>query len=540
MFKIINGAVYDPANGIDGLHKTIYVLGGRIVAGPLDNATIIDAAGAVVMPGGIDLHTHIAGSKTNTGRLMCPENHYGGLHKADGVMRSGSGVIVPTTHLTGYRYSRMGYTTVFDPATAPLMARHAMEELRDIPGLDKGYYVLIGNNHFVLKFIKEKNFSALKNYLAWLLEVTKGFAFKIVNPGGLVNWKRGGNTLLLDDQVDGYEITPREIIAAAVQANEELGIPHPIHLHCNSVGLPGNFLVALDTMRTIEDQRIHLTHLQFHSYGVTRKGGITSEALPLAEYINAHPRITADAGQIVFGPAITMSADGPLEYSIAKMTNTKWCNYDVEMETSSGVVPLTYREENLANGVQWAIGLELLLLIKNPWQIFLTTDHPNGGPFTAYPSIIKLLMDKGHRDESLARLHKKTAMRTVLAEITREYSLGEIAVITRAGPARILGLKHKGHLGVGADADIAIYRDIADREKMFAVPEYVFKDGELIVHKGVLLCEKQGRVFRVAPAWERDFPQMLKADFERYYTIAMRNYEVEEAYLPHCEVAPCL
>ncbi|HAP31833.1 MAG TPA: formylmethanofuran dehydrogenase subunit A [Firmicutes bacterium] len=462
------------------------------------------------------------------------------MHKADGVMRSGSGVIVPTTHLTGYRYSRMGYTTVFDPATAPLMARHAMEELRDIPGLDKGYYVLIGNNHFVLKFIKEKNFSALKNYLAWLLEVTKGFAFKIVNPGGLVNWKRGGNTLLLDDQVDGYEITPREIIAAAVQANEELGIPHPIHLGCNSVGLPGNFLVALDTMRTIEDQRIHLTHLQFHSYGVTRKGGITSEALPLAEYINAHPRITADAGQIVFGPAITMSADGPLEYSIAKMTNTKWCNYDVEMETSSGVVPLTYREENLANGVQWAIGLELLLLIKNPWQIFLTTDHPNGGPFTAYPSIIKLLMDKGHRDESLARLHKKTAMRTVLAEITREYSLGEIAVITRAGPARILGLKHKGHLGVGADADIAIYRDIADREKMFAVPEYVFKDGELIVHKGVLLCEKQGRVFRVAPAWERDFPQMLKADFERYYTIAMRNYEVEEAYLPHCEVVPCL
>lgn len=540
MFKIINGAVYDPANGIDGLCKTIFVQGGKIVAGPLDDATIIDAAGAVVMPGGIDLHTHIAGAKVNAGRQMCPENHYGGTHKAGSGMRSGSGAVVPTTHLTGYRYSMMGYTTVFDPATAPLLARHTLEELRDMPGLDKGFYVLIGNNHFVLKFIKEKNFPALKNYIAWLLEMTKGFACKIVNPGGLINWKSGGNTLLLDDEVNGYGVTPREIIAAAVQANEELGIPHPIHLHCNSVGLPGNFRVALDTMRIIEGQRIHLTHLQFHSYGVTRKGGITSEALQLAEYINTHPNITADAGQIVFGPAITMSADGPLEYSLAQLAKTKWSNYDVEMETSSGVVPLTYKEKNPASGVQWAIGLELLLLVKNPWQIFLTTDHPNGGPFTAYPSIIKLLMDKGHRDERLARLHKHTASRTVLAEITREYSLGEIAVITRAGPARVLGLKNKGHLGAGADADIAIYRDMADREKMFAAPEYVLKDGELLVDKGVLIREKEGRHFRVAPAWERDFPQTLKADFERYYTVSMNNYEVEEAYLPRCEVVPCL
>ena len=32
----------------------------------------------------------------------------------------------------------------------------------------------------------------------------------------------------------------------------------------------------------------------------------------------------------------------------------------------------------------------------------LTTDHPNGGPFTSYPHLIRLLMDRSFRDEQLA------------------------------------------------------------------------------------------------------------------------------------------
>ena len=48
-------------------------------------------------------------------------------------------------------------------------------------------------------------------------------------------------------------------------------------------------------------------------------------------------------------------------------------------------------------------------------------------------------------------------------------------------PARLLGLTDKGHLGVGADADITIYDDREDREAMFAAPRYVIKDGRAIV-----------------------------------------------------------
>src|SRR6266404_3979534 len=86
-----------------------------------------------------------------------------------------------------------------------------------------------------------------------------------------------------------------------------------------------------------------------------------------------------------------------------------------------------------------------------------TTDHPNGACFWRYPEIIHLLMNADVRKERVKKLPAKALSRIVLADLDRQYSLYEIAIITSAGPARALGLHQKGHLGVGADADIAIY-----------------------------------------------------------------------------------
>src|SRR4029077_4238109 len=99
------------------------------------------------------------------------------------------------------------------------------------------------------------------------------------------------------------------------------------------------------------------------------------------------------------------------------------------------------------NAVQWAVGLELLLLIDDPWRIFLTTDHPNGGCFWRYPESIHMLMKAEFRKEQVRRLPDKAQYRIVLADLDREYTLNEIAIITSAGPARSLGLTRKGQLG---------------------------------------------------------------------------------------------
>ena len=65
-----------------------------------------------------------------------------------------------------------------------------------------------------------------------------------------------------------------------------------------------------------------------------------------------------------------------------------------------GIIPYEYKEKNFVNALQWTIGLELFLLIKDPWRVFLTTDHPNGAPFTSYTELIRLLMDQDFRNSA--------------------------------------------------------------------------------------------------------------------------------------------
>src|SRR5438552_14907264 len=87
-------------------------------------------------------------------------------------------------------------------------------------------------------------------------------------------------------------------------------------------------------------------------------------------------------------------------------------------------------------------------------------------------------MDRAYRDEQLKNVNQRMLAGSALLDgLAREYTLSEIAVVTRAGPARLLGLKNKGQLGAGADADITIYADDPDRAQMFATPRHVIKGG---------------------------------------------------------------
>jgi formylmethanofuran dehydrogenase subunit A len=292
-------------------------------------------------------------------------------------------------------------------------------------------------------------------------------------------------------------------------------------------------------MDMLEGRRAHFCHLQFLGYGGEPSGLPTSGAADVARVINESPNVTVDVGQIIFGPATTMTSDGPLEFYLRQLTGNKWLNDDVEGEIGGGVVPIDYRPNHVFNAVQWLTGMELFLLIDDPWRVFLTTDHPNAGPFFCYPQVIKLLMDRDYRAQVFEGIHKRAQEGAVLPELDREYSLYEIAIMTRAATARVLGLDQKGHLGVGADADVTIYRDLEDREEMFAHPAYVLKDGEVVVRDGELVRERPGRTFHVAPEYDRGIEAELRTFFEDTYTISFDNYPVAPEYLPHGEVIPC-
>jgi formylmethanofuran dehydrogenase subunit A len=540
MLRITGGKVYDPANGIDGVVKDICIADGRITS-EVDGGRVIDATGMIVFPGGVDIHTHVAGAALNFARAMTPENHRQAtafLHSSD--RRAGFGGPTPNTFATGYLYAGMGYTTVVEAAVPVLSAKHTHEELRDTPIVDKACCVLMANNELVLDLLESGDPARAKEVVAWLIWAAKGYGVKAVNPGGVAAWKWGKDAKNLHEPVPGYDkVTPAKIIGSLAQIVDELGLPHPLHLHCNNLGAPGNFATTLETMKVLEGNRAHMAHLQFHAYGGDDWHTMRSQATTIAEYFNSHKNLTADAGAILFGNAVTITADGPWQHLLHQLTGRKWGNLDVENETGCGIVPYTYKGSNLVNAVQWAVGLELLLLIDDPWRIFLTTDHPNGACFWRYPEIIHLLTNADIRRERVNALPAKALARTVLADLDREYTLSEIAIITSAGPARALGLSQKGHLGVGADADVTIYHEKPDGEFLFRYPRYVIKAGEIVVEEGDIKKAQDGREFVIQPGYDPAIETYLRPLFQQYYTMSFENYPVELERIEGAEVRSC-
>ena len=191
--RIAGGAVYDPANGIDGEVRDIWIAAAVVAAVRAGRPTASTPRGMVVMPGGVDMHCHIAGPKVNTARKMLPEEQARTACRTapDDHAAPARGGSVPSTFATGYKYAGLGYTTAFDAAIPPLAARHAHEEFDDTPCIDKGFFVLMGNNHYVMRAIRRGRARAAARFIAWLLGATGAMRVKLVNPGGVEVWKRG-------------------------------------------------------------------------------------------------------------------------------------------------------------------------------------------------------------------------------------------------------------------------------------------------------------------------------------------------------------
>ncbi len=531
LIKLTGGTVYDPAHGINGQVKDIYARDGRIVERLLDGEPVAEEynlAGKVVMAGAIDMHTHIGGGKVNIARTLLPEDHRGDPVAHSDLCRAGCGHAVPSTLTTGYRYAEMGYTAGFEPALLPVNARQAHLELGDTPIIDKGGYAMIGSDDYFLRMLAAKqDQNAINDYVAWILHSSQAMGIKVVNAGGISAFKFNQRFLDLDEQNVHYGVTPREVLKTLSRAVYELGVPHPLHVHGNNLGVPGNMETTLNTMAGVEGYPLHLTHIQFHSYGTEGDRKFSSGAAQIAEAINKRKNISADVGQILFGQTVTASGDNMTQFRNAGHGSpNKWVCMDIECDAGCGVVPFKYKDQNFVNALQWAIGLEIFLLVDDPWRIFLTTDHPNGAPFTSYPHLIRLLMDKTFRNEVLATINPDAQAMSTLASIDREYSLYEIAIMTRAGAAKLVGLHDRGHLGAGAAADITVYTDNADREKMFAKPDYVFKDGNLVVKDGQVVKVTWGATHTVKPEFDRGIEKDLKKYFDTYHTMNMENFKV--------------
>lgn len=543
LIRLAGGHIIDPANRRDEI-ADLFIRDGLIVDAPTGGTVYetYDISNKIVMAGAIDIHSHIAGSNETMGRLLLPEQrslseapHPGHCPRPAGSWN---------TFETGYTYAAMGFTTVVEPAVLPHQALQAHLELADIPIIDKATLTVLGNDDFLLNLLrKREGGGAIRDYVAWTLTASYGLGIKVINAGGAAAFKDNLRAFSLDDEVPEYGVSSRAIVKALQQAVHELRLPHPLHVHCNNLGLPGNVETALATIEAAESLPLHLAHLQFYGYGNDGPRGFSSAGARLAEAVNGAKSVTIDVGQVMFGQTVTISCDVLRQFNArSRARPRKWLICDGD-SNGAGIVPYDYRMTDFFNAVQWAVGLELFLLISDPWRVFFTTDHPNGAPFTAYPDILALLMDRNLRAEWMSRLPKDALEVTTLSSIAREYSLVDLAIMTRAAPAKLLGLTDRGHLGAGARADVAVYTPNGDKAKMFREAALVFKNGKLVIRDGGALDPLFGRTLRANPDFESAIKVRMRDYYQERYGLSPDFMTVADAAIDRpepFEIIPCL
>ena len=117
---------------------------------------------------------------------------------------------------------------------------------------------------------------------------------------------------------------------------------------------------------------------------------------------------------------------------------------------------------------------------------------------------------------------------TRLAEIEREYTLAEIAIMTRAAPAKLLGLADRGDLSPGEIADVAVYRAGEEGSALFGKAAFLYKDGHLVVRDGSVVSRRMGRTLTLDTKADPAMTRRLERYYDDTYGIPTRWFQVPE------------
>ena len=531
LIRLAGGRVVDPVNNRDAIGD-LWIRDGRIIDPPEHEQPDEhhDVSGKIVMAGAIDIHSHIAGGNVNTARMLLPEAHSKHRPRPAGTPLSTAGW---STFETGVIYAQMGFTTVIEPAIVPQNALHAHLELADIPIIDKGTLSVLGNDDFLLSLLRSgEGPNAIADYVGSTLNAANAIGIKCINAGAATAFKYNVRAFSLDDVVPAYGMTSRQIVEALQQAVDfENPASAASSFEQSRHSRQCRYGARHDRCGTRHAAPSRASAILFLRHG--RQQGFSSAAARLAEAVNANKNVTVDIGQVMFRQTVTISSDVMRQYNASGTANPKKSVIFDGDSNGGGIVPYVYRSNDFYNVVQWASGLELFLLTNDPMRVFFTTDHPNGAPFTTYPDIFALLMDRDYRAKWIADLPAAAIDMTTLRSISREYTLQEVAIMTRAAPAKLLGLTDRGHLGAGALADVAVYHDDKDRAQMFRAAHLVFKDGDLVVREGRVIHYRWGRALKVNPGYDTAMDRRLSGYYDDLYGISRDVFKVR----PHAVTA---
>ena len=432
---VAGGEVVDPANGVRGRFDVL-LEGERVVAvepsiAPQPGWETIDATGHLVLPGLVDTHVHLCKPfGTGVGHRM--------LARA-GVTCALDLAGEPGSYFAGIREQGAGITTAYvyplipgDSISGPAPSNQELTTARD---------------------------GALRS---------AALGLKVL----------GGH----------YPLTP-EATRATIQLAAEGQAWCAVHAGTTSTG---SDIDGLEELVTLADGLpIHIAHVNSYCRG-QRTGNALLEATRAIAAVASAPRSRSESYLGLINGTSATIADG-----VPKSNVTKTC-------LQMGGFPPTADGLEAAILAGWAIiqgerDGETVLLPPDEGLAHYREHHTAVGlSFPVNSAAVGIAVATAKGDNAFVitaistdggAIPRNTTLRQGLALVAYgALSLEDLVTKACHQPARMLGLPAKGHLGPGADADIAIVDPVT------AVPTWVLAHGEIIVRQG----QVAGRGGRVA------------------------------------------
>lgn len=379
----------------------------------------------------------------------------------------------------GHIYARLGYTHVNEPLMTQFTSNYVHHELSSIPILDTSSFLVLNLRDIEKKIKSARRLEEVEKIISIAMARVKAIGVKIYEPFVRYTQRmfimrnvKAKKALKFFSDVNRENILRIIIHTYPELLGEEIENPAPFHFsHVGSV---------------IDGEEAYQKVLTYMEGGASVDLGLFDFERNLKISSSKH------AYGEVYG-SVDMGLSEPIVFSRGKAP---------ESETPF---------------------FALKLALSQPFKhISFSTDSPANASFEAYPKIFSWLM----KVENRANLFDKE-----LPDF--EYSLLDIARITRQNPADILGLVNKGHLGVGAEADIAIYNidkdtKASELEDRFSDCAYLIKGGDIVIedHKIVNDQTEKKTYYRGKGQFD-DEPARILA---RYSTFRFDNLMVDEVF----------
>ena len=533
---IKNGLIFDPLGKIEGETKDILIQDGKIVEkfSSQNDIKTIDANNKTVIPGALDIHSHFASQQVNWARLI-------GANNAD-FKEIWHGL---TLDYIARSYIANGYTFILEASVFPSLARHTIFNFKSLPVLDKAMLLNVSNLWPLELEYQKGKIDNLAVFLSDLLSITKGFGFKVYNPFESESWNF--KTLRKDVSAKGrlYNFSALDVYENITKANEQMGLPHSVHAHIEGyeqIKAKNNLFTIVNKIKSLglepnshldsELQRSQIFHIAHASaYNID---GNNSE---LINTLNQNKTIDVDLGFVGFdkiNPFIT--SDRRLINSMLKNNGDEnektLITSAVEFEGDVFAILRNFDKKNVQDCILWANGIDIALNVEDKWQLQFSVNYPNYANINNVPEIATWLVSKDARNSFMDGMNKKFLTNNVLQDNDKTLTFNEYIILTRASPAKSLGLGNiKGCLCEGADADLNILdlnindidlsKDHEVLKNSLSNLEYVIKSGETIKQKENINLAHQGKIFWSkgnVDVEDRDFIMKSKKDYYQKYS----------------------